>query len=334
MGDDEKVAEFFKTIKDNKVKCTLCPRDCVIIPGEIGACNVRKNVSGKLIALTYGFPCSLAVDPIEKKPLYHFFPGEKIFSVATAGCNLFCKWCQNSEISHPMNPEMIKPYGYVSPEEIINHCKKEKCELIAFTYTEPTIFYEYMIDIAKLAKKNGIKTVIVSNGYINSEPLKKLIPFLDAANIDLKSFDNKEYLRWSSAKLNPVLETLKTLKKSKVHLEITTLIVPGVNDDKLQLEELYSWVEENLGQDQVVHISRFFPYYKAKDLPPTSMKSLELAEKIAKKHVNYVYIGNVGGEKNTVCQKCGEIVIKRGFRAEVLLDKGKCSCGNKIAGVY
>lgn len=282
------------------------------------------------MAQTYGFPCSLAIDPIEKKPLYHFLPGSEIFSIATVGCNLFCKWCQNADISHP--EKIHKVYGYVSPNRVIELCEESGCKAIAFTYTEPTIFFEYMIDIAKLARQKGIATVMVSNGYITQEPLLELVQYLDAANIDLKAFENKKYLLGTSAELQPVLDSILTLKKAGVHLEITTLIVPEVNDGKEQLEKMYSWVEKHLGKEQVVHISRFFPMHKATDKQATSQESLDLAVKIARKHLHHAYVGNVaaGAEThNTFCPKCNATLINR-ITKEI---RGSCDCGYTVPGI-
>ncbi|MBN1275404.1 AmmeMemoRadiSam system radical SAM enzyme [Candidatus Woesearchaeota archaeon] len=328
-------ASFWEPMSDGKVRCTLCPKRCVIPPGKKGYCGVRENREGALYALTYGKPCSMAVDPVEKKPLYHFLPSSKAFSIATAGCNIRCEWCQNWEISHPKEGFIIAPYGDIPPEEIIAACKDAGCPVIAFTYTEPTVFYEYMLDIAKLAHKKGIRTAMVSNGYIEERPLRALLPYLDAANIDLKSFSDYSYRRWTGARLAPVLGTIERLKEAGVHLELTTLIVPGVNDTEEELEMLYSWVEDSLGADQVVHVSKFFPCYKAEDKPPTPMASLERALRIARDHLQYVYLGNVGGERDTRCPACGEVVVARkADGAEVRVKDGMCACGQRIKGVW
>ncbi|MBD3209444.1 AmmeMemoRadiSam system radical SAM enzyme [Candidatus Woesearchaeota archaeon] len=327
-------ASFYEELEAGKVRCLLCPRRCVIAPGKKGVCGVRENRDGKLYSLVYGRPCSFAVDPVEKKPLYHFLPGQKVFSLATVGCNLFCRWCQNWEISHP-EPGIIAPYGDVSPAEVVRQCEEQGCSIIAFTYTEPTIFYEYMVDVAKLAREAGVRTVMVSNGYIEEKPLRELIPYLDAANIDLKMFSDEKYLRWTSAELEPVLRTLRLLREKDVHLEMTTLVVPGVNDSDEELEELYAWVAKELGEDQVVHVSRFFPAYKVVDKEPTPMRTLERAVDIAKKHVRYVYLGNVAGKEETVCPKCGKVVVRRAASGvDVSLRQGKCSCGERIIGVW
>jgi len=284
---------MFWKAEDDQVRCMLCPRRCLINEGKKGYCGVREVREGTLIALTHSLPCSMAVDPIEKKPLHHFMPGTSIFSIATIGCNLSCKWCQNHDISHPEGRRIIAPYGEVSPEQVIALCKESGAPSIAFTYTEPTIYYEYMLDIAKLAKQEGLNTVLVSNGYTEQEPLRTLIPFLDAANIDLKSFSDEEYVSWTGAHLQPVLDTIKRLHQEGVHLELTTLIVPGVNDSEEELAKLYDWVSEELGEEQVVHISRFFPDHRLLDTKRTPMETMERAASIAKKRLRHVHLGNV-----------------------------------------
>ncbi|MFP4523973.1 MAG: AmmeMemoRadiSam system radical SAM enzyme [Candidatus Woesearchaeota archaeon] len=326
----------FYTKDGDAAACHLCPRECRIPAGKRGACGTRENVEGTLYAVTYGKPCSMAVDPIEKKPLYHFLPGSRAFSIATEGCNLFCKWCQNSEISHPRRDEPYEPYGEVSPDEAIRLCRREGCDVIAFTYTEPTVFYEYMLDIAKRAKEAGIRTVMISNGYINEEPLRELAPYLDGANIDLKAFTDKAHLKWTAARLQPVLDTLERLHEMGVHVELTTLVVPGVNDDEGQLQGMYDWVKQHLGEGQVVHISRFFPSYKAKDKGPTPHETLEEAKRIAKARVDHVYVGNIGVAEETTCPSCGKALVERSFGGSTsrVNPDGMCSCGQRIPGVW
>lgn len=315
-------------------KCMLCPHNCVILEGKTGICGVRKNINGKIFSLVYGKPCSIAIDPVEKKPLYHFYPGQNILSLGTVGCNFKCIGCQNYEIARG-TPDESDNVGY-APEEIIKLAKQKNCSMIAYTYTEPTIFYEYMIDIAKLAKKNGLKNVIVSNGYINPAPLIELCKYIDAANIDLKFFNNDNYLKYSGAKLNPVLETLKILKQQNVWLEITNLIIPGWSDDLVEFENMCKWIKDNLGKDVPLHISRFFPHYKLQDVKPTSLEILEKAENIAKQYLNYVYTGNVFRESNTYCIKCNNLLIDRqGYVINNKVKGGVCSkCNKKLPGVY
>jgi len=334
----EKRALFWKILKDKTIQCQLCPHFCIIEPGKRGRCNTRENVNGVLIAKSYKRLCSVAIDPVEKKPLYHFMPGERIFSIATAGCNLKCMHCQNFNISQ------AKPEDYAlkitTPKEIVEQCKKEKCKLMAFTYTEPTVFYEYMLDVAKLCKKNKIKTVIVSNGFINPEPLKELCKYIDAANIDLKSIKDEFYREICSARLEPVLETLKTLKKNKVHLEITNLIIPTKNDSEKEIKELISWVKNNLGNETILHFTAFWPTYKLNYLPETPDEILLKARDLAlKAGMKYVYAGNISNEKtnSTFCPKCKKAVISRNnfFVLENNLQKGKCKfCKTKIKGIF
>lgn len=300
-------------------------------------CGVRQNKDGKLYSLVYARPCAIHVDPIEKKPLYHFIPGARAFSIATIGCNFFCGFCQNWQISKAGADNIEKEYDDVSPEKVVELCKKEKCNIISYTYTEPTIFYEYMLDIAKLAKKEGIKNTIVSNGYISEKPLMELCKFIDGANIDLKAFTPGFYMKVCKGKLEPVLNTLKILKQEGVWLEITNLVVPGLNDDFKKIEEMCKWIAKELGKDTPLHFSRFHPDYKMTDGEATQMETLEKAKNIAEKYLDYVYIGNVAGESNTICPNCRSVNIRRSMLSliENKLVKGKCfKCGNKIAGVW
>ncbi len=333
-----KEALFYKKLKNKIIQCQLCPHFCTLKEGERGNCGVRENNKGKLYSLVYGKPCSLALDPIEKKPLYHFLPGQLALSIATVGCNLSCKHCQNCEISQA-RPEQVYSKD-VSPEEVIREAKQKNVKIISYTYTEPTIFYEYMLDITKLAKKAGIKNMIVSNGFINSAPLKELCKWIDAANIDLKSIDNEFYKNVCNARVNPVLESLKILKKEKIWIEITNLIIPTLNDSEKDIEKLVDWIIENLGKETVLHFTAFYPQHELSHLPPTSPKTLKKARKIAlEKGMKYVYTGNVDDEKgsNTYCLKCGKLIIKRRLFSiiENNLNENKCSyCNAKIDGVW
>ena len=332
-----KEALYFKKLKEGLVKCELCPRYCAIKPGERGQCGVRKNLKGRLYSLVYGKPCAVHVDPIEKKPLYHFMAGAKAFSIATIGCNFFCDFCQNWQISKADASKLDKKYEQLEPEEVIALCKENKCDIMSYTYTEPIIFYEYMLDIAKLAKKSNIKNTIVSNGYINEAPLKELCKVLDGANIDLKAFTNEFYSTVCKGTLMPVLKTLKILKKQGVWLEVTNLVVPGLNDDFEKIEEMCKWISKELGRDVPLHFSRFHPDYKMTDKEPTPLDTLEKARKIAEKYLDYVYLGNVGGDSNTLCPKCKAVVIRRGMfsASENDIKKGECpECNHKIAGVW
>ncbi len=285
-----KECAYYKKLKENKVQCQLCPRYCVINEGKRGNCCIRENKDGKLYLVVYGKPCAVHIDPIEKKPLYYFLPGSYSYSIGTAGCNLHCLFCQNWEISQ-IKPEEL-PSVDLPPKKAVKEAIKNNCESISYTYTEPLISYEYVLDICKEAHKRSIRNVIVSNGYINEEPLKELIKYLDAANIDLKSFDANFYRELTGASLEPVLKTLKILAKSNVHLEITTLIIPGYNDDIERIEEMCKWIKDELG-DIPLHLSRVFPYYRMKDISVTPLGTLQKAKKIAEKYLTRVNLGNV-----------------------------------------
>ena len=333
-----KKALWWKVLDNNGIQCHLCPRQCVLGPSQKGFCQARKNIKGTLYALTYGKPVAIHVDPIEKKPFAHVYPGTQSFSIATAGCNLRCKFCQNWEISQ-LDAETVE-LPYVSPEEIISRAKETGSKTIAFTYTEPTIFYEYMLDIAKLAKKEGIPCVMHSEGYINKEPLRELAQYLTAANIDLKGFSERYYSAFCQGSLEAVLGTLKTLKEKGVWIEITTLLVPDGNDSDEEITKLCQWIKENLGENTPLHFSRFFPNYKLTDLSPTPLSTLIRARNIAKGiGLNFVYIGNVPQQigEDTLCPSCGKIIIKRiGYTVlENNLKNGKCGfCGLAIPGIW
>ncbi|MBI5148475.1 AmmeMemoRadiSam system radical SAM enzyme, partial [Candidatus Pacearchaeota archaeon] len=319
------------------VQCQLCPHFCAIKSGERGKCKARENKQGTLYSLVYNKPCSVAVDPIEKKPFYHFMPGEKALSIATVGCNLKCKQCQNYQISQA-KPEDI-PFIALTPEQVIKRAKQENCKIISYTYTEPTIFFEYMLDIAKLAKKAGIKNTIVSNGFINPEPLEELCKYIDGANIDLKSINKEFYKNICGARLEPILESLKILKKNNVWLEITNLIIPTLNDKTSELKELVSWVKNNLGIDTPLHFSAFYPCYELSNLQPTSIEKLREARKIGiAAGLNYIYTGNLPDDEGstTYCPKSKKVAIKRyGYRIiENNIKNGICTCNEKIAGIW
>ena len=327
-------ALYYKKLKEGIVQCQLCPRFCVIKPEAIGDCRVRKNIDGKLYSLVYSLPCSVAIDPIEKKPLYHFIPGHSSFSIATVGCNFHCRHCQNWEISQPN-----QIFGEeITPKEIVERAVEENCQSIAYTYTEPTIYYEYVLDCAKLARKKGIKNVTVTNGYINPEPLKELYKYIDGSNVDIKGFTEEFYEKECFAKLKPVLETLKNIHEMKVWFEITNLVIPTLNDGLKEIKEMCGWIKENLGTDYPLHFTAFYPCYKRMDLPPTKPDILLKAREIAlKTGLNYVYVGNVssGEAGNTYCPKCKALAIERSgfFILKNYLKNGKCKCGERIAGV-
>lgn len=308
------IKKYFKQLDDKKVVCNLCPNNCLIINKKYGLCNSRLNIEGKLYSTVYGHPRSINIDPIEKKPLYHYYPGAKILSIGTNGCNLFCKGCQNSEISRAKPDYSYKnsKEGAYSPKKIINIALKNNIQLIAYTYNEPTIFFEYMIDIAKIAKKHNIKNVIVSNGYINTKPLIELCKYIDAANIDIKGIKNQFYKDYCKTDMDPVLKTIKTLHKKNIWIELTNLIIPKLNDSNEDINLLCEWVKENIGTSVPLHFSKFYPKYKATDINPTSSQKLFDAKKIAEhKGIEYVYLGNLGIIDNTYCNKCKQILITR-----------------------
>ena len=333
-----KEAMFYQKLEGNNLRCRLCPRKCIIPEGGRGFCRVRENKGGKLYSLVYGKPCSVDLGPIEKAPIYHFIPGHVRLCLSTVGCNLRCKYCHNWHISQA-GPGELREYN-LSPEEVVKEALSQGVKSISFTYTEPTVFYEYIYDISKLAREKGIKTSIVSNGYINPEPLRKLLTVLDAVKIDLKGFTESFYREVSSAGLQPVLETLKVLKQEGVYFEIVNLIVPTLNDDPEEIKKMCEWIKENLGEDVPLHFSRFTPAYKLTSLPATPIKTLEEAVKIAQETgLRYVYLGNVPGHRynSTFCPQCGKRLIHR-IHFSVLKDEiedGICGfCGYKIAGIW
>ncbi|MCF8350527.1 MAG: AmmeMemoRadiSam system radical SAM enzyme [Bacteroidales bacterium] len=318
-------------------KCRLCPQACVLKEGETGDCKTNLREDGKLFSITYGNPCAVHVDPIEKKPLYHFLPSSRAFSIATAGCNLACLNCQNWEISQS-SPYDTRNHDLM-PADVIEQCQAYDCRSIAYTYSDPIAFYEYTLDTSKLAKEKNIKNVIISAGYINEEPLRNWCKYIDAANIDLKSFSNETYEMLNAGTLEPVLESLKILKEEGVWLEITNLVVPSWTDDTDMIRKMCDWLYENGFNDVPLHFSRFHPMYKLKNIPATPVETLNMAREIGlSSGLNYVYIGNVPGiGEHTYCPDCGEIVIqRRGFRTSFKnMEKGICgNCGKQIAGVW
>jgi len=333
-----KLSPYFVSLEGGEIRCELCPHQCRVSKGKRGLCRVRENRDGKYYSLVYGNPCALHPDPIEKKPFFHVLPGTISYSLATAGCNFQCKFCQNWEISQAP-PEDV--FGYdVPPEAIVKKAKEVGARSIAYTYVEPTVFYEYMSDIAQLTKKAGLLNVTHSNGFINPEPLRTLCKVLDAANIDLKGFSESFYRELCSGGLNPVLETLKILKAEKVHLEITNLMIPTKNDEMPMVREMCLWIKKELGADTPIHFSRFYPLYKLRTLPPTPVSTLDKARAEAlSAGMEYVYIGNIPGHEaeHTFCPKCKKRVIQRtGYMVgEISLKAGKCKfCGKPIAGIW
>lgn len=287
-----KEAMFYESLDGAKVQCRLCPNNCVVLEGMRGKCGVRENRKGKLCTLVHGLPCTVGVDPIEKKPLFHFFPGTQTYSVATVGCNLKCKFCQNWQISQE-KIENTRNFE-MSPEQVVENAIVNDCKSISYTYVEPTIFYEFIIDTAKLAREKGLKNVVVTNGFINPEPLKELYKYIDAANIDLKAFSDGFYVKYCEAKLEPVLESIKNIHKMGVFIELTNLIIPGLNDSMDKIKNMCDWIVKELGVDVPLHFSRFFPHHELKHIAPTPIESLKKAEEIAKgAGLKNVYLGNV-----------------------------------------
>jgi pyruvate formate lyase activating enzyme len=331
-------AVFYKKERGTTVQCLLCPRECVISDGKRGFCRNRENRGGTLYALVYGKPAVVDIGPIEKAPIYHFIPGHFRLCITCASCNLRCKYCQNWHLSQ-QSIEELDHYSY-SPSEIVREAKKQGLNSISFTYTEPTVYYEYLYDISILAKEAGMKTSIVSNGYINREPLLKLLKVQDAVKIDLKGFSEEFYKKVCSASLKPVLESLKTVKSAKVWLEVVNLVIPTLNDDPKMIDEMCRWVKENLGIDTPLHFTRFHPDYKLTHLSPTPVSTLDQAHDIAKKNgLRYVYVGNVPDHvhNSTYCPFCNRKIIHRtNFNVlEMNVIDGKCGfCNSPIEGKW
>ena len=323
-----------------KVQCELCPKLCLIQPGQSGECRVRINIDGVLRTVVYGYPCSIHIDPIEKKPLFHFLPSSSILSIATVGCNLHCKNCQNWEISQA-NPEDGNVPAYnCPPERLVAEANKYKCPSVAYTYTDPIAYYEYTYDSAKLAHEAGIRNVLVTAGYVNEQPWKKLLQHVDAANIDLKAITEDFYREVCSATLKPVQNALILAKASEILVEVTNLVIPTLNDEPEQMRELARWIKMNLGADTPLHFSGFYPRYQMRNLPATSLRTLETARKIAMSEgLNYVYIGNVASKEgqNTYCPGCKSLLIERsGYTIlKNRLRFGRCpDCSKEIYGVW
>lgn len=320
------------------LKCLLCPNECKVKEGETSECRTRINNKGKLECIAYGNPCAVNIDPVEKKPLYHFMPSSKTLSIATAGCNLACLNCQNWEISQT-SPLKTRNFDLM-PDQVVNKCLENKCRSIAYTYSDPVAFYEYTLDTAKIAKQENIKNIIVSAGYIYEKPLREWAKYIDGANIDLKSYSNEIYEMLNAGKLDPVLETLKILREEGVWLEITNLIIPDWTDDTDMIKKMCDWLYDNDFKDTPIHFSRFFPLYKLTDLPPTPIDKLIQASTIAvNAGINFVYIGNAPeiGKSITYCPSCNESIIERiGFSVQKLnIKDGNCTnCDVAIPGIW
>ena len=283
---------YYQRLEDGKVECQLCPHHCHIADGKTGICRSRRNCGGVLISEVYAKPCALAIDPVEKKPLYHFHSGTTCLSIACTGCNFRCLNCQNHDISQ-VSPEQVDYYE-LNPEEVVTLCKKHHCPGIAYTYTEPLTYIEYIIDCARLAHEAGLWIILVTAGYVCKKPLADLLPYLDAANVDLKSFSDDIYHRVSGGHLQPVLDTILAMKDAGVWVEITNLIIPGVNDDMDMIRQMCRWLSDNGFTNSPLHFSRFFPRYKMQEIPPTPLPTLKAAKQVAEEEgIKYVYLGNV-----------------------------------------
>jgi pyruvate formate lyase activating enzyme len=319
---------------ENSLNCKVCERRCIISEGKKGFCDMRENIDGKLYTLNYAAVSSVAVDPIEKKPLFHFYPGSTVLSLGSVGCNFRCKHCQNWNISQAELDEVS--LREILPEDAVKLAKEYKCKSIAWTYNEPTMWLEYTIDSAKLARDNGLKSVYVTNGYMTEESLEMIGPYLDATNIDLKGISEQFYKELCDARMQPVLDNIKRIYDKKIHLEITNLMIPGYNDSENNIKALVNFMVDEVGVDVPLHFTRFFPYYELKNVPPTAVADLEKAYKIAKDAgMKYVYIGNVPSSKgeNTYCHSCGEVLIERdGYQimADSIKTDMKCpKCGTE-----
>jgi len=319
------------------VTCNLCPHYCNIQTGKSGLCRVRKNIDGKLFSLNSDKIVVANTDPIEKKPLFHFLPASSVFSIASSGCNFHCDFCQNHSISILKNESDITGETIV-PEELVEAALNQNCNSIAYTYTEPTVFFELMIETARLAKEKGIKNVIVTNGFISPQALNMLIPLIDAANIDIKAFSDDFYKKYCGGRLEPVLDTIRAMKKSEIWLELTTLLIPKLNTDRKELDKLTDFILD-ISSDTPWHISRFFPNYKISDIEPTDTELIEdVLGNAGKKGLKYLYGGNfISDWESTFCPSCGAELIKRkGYSVSIQnLSKGKCNkCGKEIPGVW
>jgi pyruvate formate lyase activating enzyme len=324
-------ALYYEARPENKVKCLLCPRECLLAPGKAGVCRIRENRDGRLYTRNYGRASACALDPIEKKPLYHFHPGSTILSLGTFGCNFGCRFCQNWSIAQA-EPSTIE----LRPEQVIQAlleaAEPYRCIGLAFTYSEPLVWYEYVQETAEQGQRAGFKNVLVTNGFIQEQPLKELLPLIDALNIDVKAFTNEFYRHWCQGSLKPVLRTVE-LAVVQCHVELTTLLIPGLNDSAAEIKDLVTWVA-GLSPDIPLHFSRYFPNYQL-NLPATPVSTMERAYEIAREQLNYVYLGNLPGNQrsNTACPQCSQLLVERnGYQTKVVGLSGQAcaNCGQLI----
>jgi len=311
-----KEARLYEKLPKAQVECRLCAHRCTLADGNQGICQVRRNEEGILYTVVYGRVIAEKVDPVEKKPLYHFHPGSRAYSIGTPGCNFRCGWCQNAEISQMPRGAQLLAGEEKTAEQIVESARGSRCRSIAFTYTEPTIFFEYAMDIGRLARESGLANIFVTNGFMTPEALEAAAPWLDAANVDLKSFRDETYRKQIGARLQPVLDSLKGMKETGMWVEVTTLVIPGVNDDAAELRDLAEFLARELGEETPWHLSRFFPAYRVRDVVPTPVSALEQAREIGlEAGLRYVYLGNIPGRSDTLCHHCGAPLVRRtGFR--------------------
>jgi pyruvate formate lyase activating enzyme len=333
-----KEAMLYEKLPNDRVQCNLCAHRCLIADEKQGICQVRQNQAGTLYTLVYGTVIARHVDPVEKKPLFHFYPGSTAYSIATPGCNFRCRWCQNADISQMPREQDFVVRDEVSPEEIVASALRTGCRSIAYTYTEPTIFFEYAYDTARLAHEAGLANLFVTNGYMTEEMLEIFDPYLDAANVDLKAFRDETYRKYVGARLQPVLDSMRKMKHLGVWLEVTTLVIPGINDDPAELRDAAHFVAEELGVETPWHISRFFPAYQMTGVPPTPALTLRQAQEIGREEgLRYIYVGNIPGEDDTRCHQCDHLLIHRSdyrILESYAQAEGRCpNCGTPLAGV-
>jgi pyruvate formate lyase activating enzyme len=324
-------ARYWKPASEHRVDCYLCPRRCRISEGQAGFCSVRANRGGTLYSLVYGRPCAVNVDPVEKKPLFHFLPGTEILSLGTVGCNLDCRFCQNASLSRG-DPTSDRTAS-LSPDQAVQLALSRGCRSLAYTYNEPTVFAEYAEDVAALARQNGLRNAFVTNGYVTQEALPEVYANIDAANVDLKAFSDDFYRRWTQAELQPVLDTLVALHERGVWIEITNLVIPGLNDAESESRRLCEWILENLGDRVPLHFTAFHPDHQLTDKPPTPQQALTRARDLAREvGLKYVYVGNVHDEagSSTYCPECNELLVARSWHSvrQVHLTRDRCGhCG-------
>ena len=333
----QKEAMLYEALKDNKVQCHLCAHECKIAPLKLGVCGVRRNVGGKLQTLVYAKAIAANVDPIEKKPLYHFLPGSKSYSVATAGCNFKCGFCQNWNISQLSTKSGTIPGQELMPEQVVGEAKKTGCASISYTYTEPTVFFEYAYDTAKLSKEAGLYNIFVTNGFMTRQALDTINPYLDAANVDLKSFRGEYYRKYCKGRLDPVLESIAYMRELGIWVEVTTLVIPGENDSDDELNDIAEFIAQ-VDRDIPWHISRFHPDYEFTDHNATPIETLRRAKAIgSERGLRHVYLGNIVSDSDTYCHSCGNSLIERAYFSGTAtgLKNGRCaSCGITVAGIW